>query len=164
MTEPRTRTQLGTTLVWIDAREAVIVRGVTPEVFDPVIERLESDVPAHHKSGGHVRHVPPNYGSGAPESGEERRRLEHLARFVATVAEHLPPDQHLLILGPGTVREHLERKVRDDDTHHAPHSHHREVLCEPASRMSDRQLVAMLRSQVGVLPKRIGTGPREETP
>lgn len=95
------------TLVWIDAREAVIVRWQHDR---PRLERVESEVPAHHRATGHVRHDPGvrHGGGGPPQTAGEPHRLEHLDRFVEQIANRLPPGDDLLILGPGTVRERLE--------------------------------------------------------
>ncbi len=52
---------------------------------------MRSDVPAHHRATGHVRHdaaVRP--GGGAPKAAGEPHRLEHLAQFVDDVANRLP--------------------------------------------------------------------------
>jgi hypothetical protein len=96
------------TLVWIDAREGIVVRWIQKA---PVLERIESDVPAHHRSTGHVRHDPNvrHGGGGIPQTAGEPHRLEHLARFLDAVADVLPDEDDLMILGPGTVREHLAR-------------------------------------------------------
>jgi len=151
-------TRRATTLVWIDARKAIIVRGVEGEDAEPSVERLESEVPAHHRSTGQVRHVPTirHGGGGAAQTAEEPHRLEHLARFVKEVAARVPDEDHALILGPGTVREHLEHEVREMG---GRRSLGREVTCVPASRLTERQLVARLRDFVGVSPKRVRVGP-----
>ena len=111
------------TLVWIDAREAVIVRWHDDRAH---LERLDSDVPAHHRATGNVRHDPA-----------------------------VPRDDDLLILGPGTVRERLERLVRDMDEHH---QRTRAISGEASSRLTDRQLIARLRHVVGADPRRRTVG------
>ncbi len=132
------------TLVWIDAREAVVVRWHAGEVK---LERLRSDVPSHHKATGHVRYDPTvRHGGGAPKDTGEANRLEHLTRFVDRVATHVPPDDSVAILGPGTVRDRLEHRVRESDQHA---SRARGVTCEPAARLTDRQLVARVRRVAG---------------
>jgi hypothetical protein len=143
------------TLVWIDSRKAEIVRWHDDEV---VLERIHSDVPAHRKATGHVRHDPAFHaGLGtAPVSSGEPKRLEHLARFVERVAARLDPGDDLVILGPGTVRERLEHRVLESDRH-ASRSRH--VSCEPSGRLTDRQLVTRVRHEVGADPARRTTGP-----
>lgn len=142
------------TLVWIDAREAVIVRWQDDR---PRLERVESEVPAHHRATGHVRHDPGvrHGGGGPPQTAGELHRLEHLDRFVEQIANRLPPGDDLLILGPGTVREHLERLVRESGEHHEPS---RGISCEPSSRLTDRQLIARLRHFAGADPRRRTVG------
>jgi hypothetical protein len=138
------------TLVWIDARQAIVVSWLEDRAQ---VEKLESDVPDHRKSTGHVRHdsTMRHGGGGAPQTAGEPRREEYLDRFVALVAEHLPKDDDLLILGPGTTRERLERRVRELDQHHL---HHRIVTTEASPPRTDRQLIARLRHLAGADPSR----------
>jgi len=144
----------GCTLVWIDAREAVIVRWQDDEAL---VERLGSDVPPHHRSTGHVRHDPAvRHGGGGPaQAADEPRRLEHLARFVDEVAARLPTDDDLLILGPGTVREHLEHHIRLCDGRRGAV---RAISDEPSSHRTQRQLVAYLRHVLDSDPPRRTAG------
>ena len=130
------------TLVWIDAREAVIARW---HAGDVQLERLRSDVPPHRRTTRHVRYDPAvAHGGGAPEDVGEAKRLEHLARFVDARDDRIPPDDDVVIVGPGTVRERLEHHLREDDRHA---SRTRAVTCEPAPRATDRQLIARLRDR-----------------
>lgn len=142
------------TLVWIDAREAIIVRGLDGAVR---LERIESDVPAHHRATGHVRHDPGvrHGGGGPPQTAGEPRRLEHLARFLDAVAARLPGDEDLLLLGPGIVREHLARQITETDERHRVA---RNIVCEAAPPMTRRQLVARFRRAMGEEPRRLTVG------
>lgn len=132
-------------LIWIDSREAYMVRW-----HDGVgkIEHLESDVPVHRRTTGGSRPTPARAtgGVGIPQPPVEGRRLEHLARFVAHVAQRVPRDDDVLILGPGTVREHLARELTESDvrTHDT-----RSLACRPAPPMTVPQLVATLRAEIG---------------
>jgi hypothetical protein len=149
------------TLVWIDTREAVIVRW---QGGAAAIERHHSDVPPHHKGTGHVRYDPAvQHGGGAPHDTGEQRRLEHLARFVETIANLVPPDDELVILGPGTVRDRLEQRIRETDRHA---SRTRGVTCQAAGRLTDRQLMARVRRLAGADERRVTSGPhgRPEAP
>lgn len=133
-----------TTIVWIDARQAVIVRWQDSEAR---LVRIDSDVPAHHRATGHVRHdasVRP--GGGVPKAAGEPHRLEHLAQFLDEVAGRLPDDDDLLILGPGTVHERLQRDVAERDRRHGLD---RLVTSEASPRLSDRQFAAKLRHLTG---------------
>jgi hypothetical protein len=141
-------------LVWIDARKAVVVRWVAGM---SVLERIESDVPAHHRATGHVRHDPGvrHGGGGPPQTAGEPHRLEHLARFLDAVADALPQADDLLVTGPGTVHEHLARLIQQRDREHRVA---RVVSSEAAPRMTGRQLVAQLRRAIGVAPRRRTVG------
>jgi hypothetical protein len=144
----------GWALVWIDSREAVIARWHAEGIE---VERLQSDVPRHHRSTGHVRHDPRlrHGGGGVPQTAGETRRLEHLARFLDLVEERLRPASSLLLLGSGTVHEKLADQVRETDTRHRTA---REVRSEHAPRMTRAQLVARLRSVSGVPVRRRTVG------
>lgn len=149
------------TLVWIDSREAFVVRLEAGEVH---LERLESDVPVHHRATGHVRHDPAirqGGGSGHPQTAGEQHRVEHLRQFIDAVAEKVAPDDDLLVLGPGTVPEQLERHVAEDDAHHG---RDRVVAYESAAPLTTRQLAARLRTFAGVEPPRRRRGPVEAAP
>ena len=148
--DPRRRV----TLIWIDSREAIVAHMADD---GPVVERVKSDVPAHHRSTGHVRHdTNVRHGGGGPaQTAEEPRRLEHLDRFFELVSLRLSADDDLVVIGPGTVREHLEQRIRDDDVHHR---RARTITCEPSERLTDRQLVARLRSLAGTELRRTTVG------
>ena len=142
-------------LVWIDARKAVVARWHAGEVR---LQRLRSDVPPHHRATGHVRYDPTvRHGGGAPQDAGERNRLEHLTRFVDLVATHVPSDDDLAILGPGTVRDRLEHVIRESDRHA---SRTRDVTCQAAGRLTEPQLVARLRHLAGADDPRATTGVR----
>jgi hypothetical protein len=142
-------------LVWIDAREAVIVRIRGDRAR---LERVESTVPAHHRSTGNVRHDPGirhGGGGGSPQSAGEPRRIEHLDRFVDDIAHRLAGDDALLILGAGTVHERLARQLSESDVHHG---RVRGIGCETSAPLTDRQLIARLRRFAGIEPRRRSIG------
>ena len=116
------------------------------------VEHVGSDVPVHHRSTGHVRHDPTiRHGGGRDQHADEPRRAEHLGQFLADVARRLDGEPDVVIVGPGEVREHLARLVRGPAGFGSP-----DVLVhtEPASRMTDRQLIALLRELNGHTPRR----------
>ena len=141
-------------VVWIDSRDATLARWDAGAV---TVEGLRSDVPVHRRSTGHVRHDPTirHGGGGSMQSAAERRRLEHLARFLAVVEERLPSAAALLLLGPGTVHEWLARRIR---AHDERHRNERDVRCEVAPRLTRRQLIARLRMASGEQPRRRTVG------
>lgn len=142
------------TLVWIDAREA-IVASWSGDAAD--LMRLESDVPPRHRSTGRVRHRPEvrHGGGGLSQSALERHRQEHLARFIELVARRLPNDEDVVILGPGHVRDRLARQLASSDIRHR---RERTVCVEPATRLSERQLIARLLALQGETPPRQKVG------
>jgi hypothetical protein len=141
-------------LVWLDSREATVARWVAGAIG---VEHVRSDVPPHRRSTGHVRHDPSfrHGGGGAPQTAGDPRRLEHLTRFLDDVAQRLPVDADLLLLGPGVVHERLARELRERDAHRRLD---RQIRCEAAGRLTPRQLVARLRSEAGVASRRRTVG------
>lgn len=140
------------TLVWIDADGASIVRW--PESAD--VERLASDVPPHHRSTGGVRYeAAAGHGGLAPQDAGERRRNEHLRRFVSGVADAVEADDEVTVLGHGTAFESLVRTMSERDR---THGRTRTVHVETSKRLTDRQLVARARQLAGAPPKRRAVG------
>lgn len=136
------------TLVWIDAREARIVRWVDDAAQ---VEHLVSDVPSHRHSSGHVRHDPsirPGGGGGTAATSGEPRRLERLARFLEAVAARLP-DGDLELVGPGTTHEHLASLVRAGDPRGT-----RRIETAASDQRTERQLIARARHLAGHDPRR----------
>jgi hypothetical protein len=139
--EPAAR---GVELVWIDAREAVLAHWANGR---PILEHLASDTPAHHRETGHVRHDPRvRHGGGASQLAVEGHRLEHERRFLESVADRIEPGVDVLVIGPGTVREHLARRMRRA-AREGPSP--RAVLSEAAGPLTDPQIVARLRRAIG---------------
>lgn len=137
-------------LVWVDAREAVIVRWAAGV---PSVDRHLSDVPVHRRSTGHVRHDPTmrHGGGGAPQDAGEHQRLEHLDRFLDEVADLLEADEDVVLVGPGTVHERLETRLRAlDGARHRV----RPIGVGRAGPLTERQLVARLRAHLGISPRR----------
>lgn len=141
-TEPRT-------LVWIDAERAIIVRWTG----SARLTRIESEVPAHRRLGGHVGRDPLLRAMGSPPP--DRHRLEHLRHHLRMVADALVGTDDVEVIGPGTVHEHLATLLRGEDR---IHGRSRTVLASPAGLLSDAQLVARVRTSAGDPPKR-GRGP-----
>lgn len=139
------------TLLWVNADEAVAWRW--QEGHEQLLGRMESEVPTHHRSMGHVRRASGDrHGGSGPRSAQEGHRLEHLRAFLAEVRAALPPDDDLLLLGDGTVVDQLGARIREEDTHHR---RTRTVEVHHAERMTDRQLIARLRGFAGDPPRRV---------
>ena len=142
------------TLAWLDAEEAVLLRwpGTAGPPGDPVPERLSSDVPSRHRAAGHVSHDPRRPGGGGiPDDRLERRRERLLASFLHGVTARIPPDDRVVLLGPGSVRDRLADELRAAD---ARARRARPIESRPAGRMTDRQLQAWLRLSAGIAPER----------
>ena len=139
------------TLVWIDAREAIIVRCVEDV---PHIERIGSEIAVHHRATGPVRPDPDARDGGGwpPQTSGEPPRLEDAARFVEAVAQRLRRDDDLIVLGSGPVRQRLVRRIRELDDHDRVS---RDIECQAAQRMTHRQLIACLRRALGDEPRRL---------
>lgn len=138
-------------LVWVDSRGATIVRGGTT---GPVLEHIESDVPAHRRATGNVRVDPAiRHGGGGDVTNQvERHRLEHRRAFLVEVASRIAPGDDVVVLGPGPVRGHLATLLSEEPRRVAAGA---AVVEAPAGRRSARQLVARYLELAGNPPPRI---------
>ncbi len=143
--------EAATTLVWIDSEEAIIVRWADRAA----VERIRSDVPGRHRSTPHVRVDPTirHGGGGATADVAERARRSHLRAFLEDVARHVPDIDDVTVVGPGIVRERLERNLRADDRRHGRRRH---VHSSAAERLTEQELVARVRALAGDAPRRQG--------
>jgi hypothetical protein len=143
--------EAATTLIWIDSEEAIIVRWADRAA----VERVRSDIPGRHRSSGHTRFDPMirHGGGGAGADAIERARRERLRAFLAEVRTHVPDADDVTVVGPGIVRERLERDLRADDRRHG---RHRLVHSAAAERLTEQALVAHVRALAGDPPHRRG--------
>ena len=141
--------EAATTLVWIDSEEAIIVRWVDRAT----VERIRSDVPGRHRSSGHARFDPSIRHGGGEADAAERARRDHLRSFLDDVAHHIPDTDDVAVVGPGIVRERLERNLRAEDRRH---SRRRHVHSAAAERLTEQELVAHVRELAGDAPHRLG--------
>ncbi len=139
------------TVVWIDREEAILARWNG----EARVERIRAGISERREPVGHVSATRHGVG-GAAEDLIERDRAEHLKRFLGEVAGRISPEDDLEIVGPGTVREHLESLVRTDDRRHG---RNRSVNSKAAGHLSERQLVARVRELAGHPPRRRKVGP-----
>jgi hypothetical protein len=147
------------TLIWIDAREALIGHWHRGEI---TIERLHSDVPSRHRAMGHIRRDPTvRHGGGAAQDAAEANRLEHLARFIDLVATRIPLEGDVLVLGPGTVRDRLGHRLHE--TERLGVEGH-EIAVATAGRLTEPQFVARLRHLAGADPRRRTAGAPRRSP
>ncbi len=145
--------EAATTLVWIDSEEAIIVRWADRAT----VERIRSEVPGRHRSTPHVRVDPTvrHGGGGASADTAERARRDHLRAFLETVADRVPEGDDVTVVGPGLLRERLERNLRADDRRRG---RRRLVHSAAAERLSEQELVAHVRALAGDAPRRRGVG------
>jgi hypothetical protein len=146
-----TTTTRGTTAVWIDDARAVIAQ------WDGTarVHELRSDVPAHHRSTGHVRHDPNvrHGGGGLPDDQMERDRAGHLRAFLERVAVTVPATGDVEVLGPGSVHERFAEVLAEVDRHRG---RSRTIRTTTLGPRTERQLVAWLRERMGDPPRRRG--------
>ena len=129
-----------TTGVWISADSAAVLRW-GPELT--VRHRIDSTVPGRHRSTGR----PPT----EEHAGGEGHRDEHMRTFLDQVAKVLPVDDDLLLVGDGEVVEHFADHIRTDD---ANHGRERRIQVEKSGPITERQLLARIRTFAGSPAKR----------
>ncbi len=139
------------TVIWIDSEEAIVARwnGET------IIERLKAAARERREPVGHVSATRHGIG-GAAEDLIDRERAEHLKRFLTEVAGRISPADNLEIVGPGTVRDHLESLIQADDRRHG---RNRAVHTKATGLLTERQLGARAREMAGHPPRRRRVGP-----
>ena len=133
MTSPRT------TGIWITANSATMLRW-SPELT--VRHRIDSTVAGRHRSTGR----PPT-----ERQGDEGHRDEHMRTFFDQVAQAMPVDDDLLLVGDGEVVEHFADHVRVDDENHG---RKRRIEVEKSGSVTERQLLARIRTFAGSPAKR----------
>jgi hypothetical protein len=131
---------LRSTGVWISANSATVL-GWSPELT--VRHRIDSTVPGRHRSTGR----PPT----EEHLGGEGHRDEHMRAFFDHVARVLPVDGDLLLVGDGEVVEHFAEQVRADDD---SHGRKRRIEVEKGGPLTERQLLARIRTFAGSPAKR----------
>jgi hypothetical protein len=134
MTSPRT------TGAWITAESATVLCW-SPELT--VRHLIDSTVPGRHRSTGR----PPT----EEHPGGEGHRDEHMRTFLDQVAKVLPVDDDLLLVGDGEVVEHFAELVRTDDD---SHGRERRIQVEKSGPITERQLLARIRTFAGSPAKR----------
>jgi len=141
------------TLVWIDAREALVL---TWNGKAPVTRRLVSEVPIHTAAMPHVRHDPLiRHGGGLEHDAADPHRNEHVRRFLQQVVAALPADSDIKVTGHGDMLAHLAGAIREHDEHRpAP----RKIVVEPSQLLTRPQLAAQLRELVGAPLRRRTSG------
>jgi stalled ribosome rescue protein Dom34 len=117
--------------VWIDHREAVIIR-VADEGEGEAIQRISAEVEPHGRFSAHAP-------GGSPEDRRDRRFGEHLHRYYDEVIAAIRDADVMLIVGPGEAKGELAQRLE-----HAK-LHDRIVGIETVDKLTDRQIVAKIR-------------------
>jgi hypothetical protein len=126
--------------VWISANSATVLRW-SPELT--VRHRIDSTVPGRHRATGR----PPTEKHPAGEGNRD----EHMRTFFVEVSQALSVDDDLLLVGDGEVVEHFAEQVRTDD---ASHGRKRRIEVEKSGPLTERQLLAQIRTFAGSPAKR----------
>lgn len=129
-----------TTGVWMTADSATVLRW-SPEFT--VRHVIASTVPGRHRATGR----PPT----EEHPGGEGHRDEHMRVFLDQVARALSVDDDLLLVGDGEVVEHFADQVRAEDN---THGRERQIQVEKSGPITERQLVARIRTFAGLPAKR----------
>jgi hypothetical protein len=129
-----------TTGVWISATSATVIRW-GPQ--SSLRHRIVSTVPGRHRSTGR----PPTEAHPAGEG----HRDEHMRTFFGEVARSLAGEDDLLLVGDGEVVEHFAEYVRALDPRPGQP---RRIEIEKSGPVTDRQLLARLRSFAGAPARR----------
>ena len=129
-----------TTGIWISANSATVLRW---SAQGSLLHRVVSTVPGRHRSTGR----PPTEAHPASEG----HRDEHMRTFFDEVARVLSGEDDLLLVGDGEVVEHFADSVRALD---ARHGQPRRIVVEKSGPLTDRQLLARLRTFAGSPPRR----------
>ncbi len=133
-----------TTGIWISANSATVLQW-SPQ--GSLLHRIVSSVPGRHRSTGR----PPTEAHPAGQG----HRDEHMRTFFDEVLRVLPGEDDLLLVGDGEVVDHFADSVRALDAHHGQL---RRIVVEKSGPLTDRQLLARLRTFAGSPARR--TPPR----
>lgn len=136
------------TLVWIDARQAVVARWERGSVQ---VERIAGELPPHDRTVGHTRRNPLiRHGGGQPQTRLDHRRQEAEHAYLEAVTAHVAGDGAVEVIGSGPMRHHLARRLRAQARPGVP----RPVHTAPADQLTEAQIVARLRELAGHPPAR----------
>jgi hypothetical protein len=123
--------------LWIDHREAVIVR-----VFDEgeITNHLPSHLPKRVRFSG-VSHdkAELNPHDDHAEDKRDRRFEELLAHYYDEVIQELMAVDYLFIMGPGESKYELEKHIEESALRPV------QLIVETADKMTDNQIVAKVR-------------------
>ena len=126
--------------VWISATSATVIRWGSQ---GSLRHHIVSTVPGRHRSTGR----PPTEAHPAGEG----HRDEHMRTFFDEVARAVTSEDDLLLVGDGEVVDHFAEYVRALDPRlRQP----RRIVVEKSGPLTDRQLLARLRTFTGAPARR----------
>lgn len=126
--------------IWIDGTKAIIVK-LQPEgeVITEVEANIENRIYHGHEgdkggfSGG--RH-------GNNEKTFEERKKNQMKEYLDDVVEEIKDTEELYVFGPAEVKDHLQKKIREDK-----HSTNvRTISTEACDALTQNQIVAKVKS------------------
>jgi hypothetical protein len=137
----------GRCAVWLDHSKASIVRFAADG--EPAIETIESGIEGVHKTTGGARAKAPYLHGAVSKSSEEERRHHQLARFYDGIIDRVKECRRILILGPGLAKQELNKRIEALPGQTKPR-----LDIQAAEKMTERQLIALVRKELGVEPPR----------
>jgi hypothetical protein len=123
--------------LWIDHKRAVIVSLAAQEA---AIKKIESGA-KHVQYRGAPRPKTPY--SAQYQKGDDRldnQYLQRLNKYYGQVISHLGGARTLLVFGPGEAKSQLKARLVTEK------GLRQEIHIEPSDKMTDRQIVAKVRS------------------
>lgn len=132
--------------VWIDHREAIIVvLTETGEETKHILSMVEKQL----RREGEPDHGPFEAQEVPADDAREKQYTGHLAHYYDEVIAQLRQAGTILILGPGEAKGELRKRLEKDS------SDTRKVELETADKMSEPQLVALVRHHFHLDPARV---------
>jgi len=133
--------------IWIDHREAIIVRLDGDEA---TVDAFESNVEPKTKAAGGARSKTP-YGPQDVAAGgrRSRRQAMQLAQYYQEVVDRVRDAGALLLFGPGGAKQELLSAI--ERSHH-----HNTTATEIATtdHLTQPQMVAFVKEHFGIVPAR----------
>ena len=126
--------------VWVDHREAIIVVLTPTGEETKRLQLRRSGEPDH----GHFESL-----EVPADDSRERGYLGHLVRYYDEIILNLPKIGHVLILGPGEAKGELQKRLEKHP------GDKRTIVLETADKMTEPQLVALVRHHFHCDPARM---------
>ena len=133
--------------IWIDHREAIIVR---LEGDEATVEALESNVEPKTKAAGGARSKTP-YGPQDVAAGgrRSRRQANQLSDYYQEVVERVREAGALLLFGPGGAKQELLAAIE-----RSPHHGRTATELATTDNLTQPQMVALVKEHFGIVPAR----------